>query len=89
MVKKNMDESLEALEKSLTKSHPILSRIVLWMNSKLDATKQKMISKSLWISPAEATKACLEHDLHQSAHFLEKDLIFKKNVSSCFQSYNG
>ncbi|XP_053697381.1 uncharacterized protein LOC128744410 [Sabethes cyaneus] len=77
-IQKELRKSREEQQKLLQEDHPVLSRILPWLRSKLEAAEQNKVSKITWGAHEEALKIAQKHNLYQTVYFLNRDLAFMK-----------
>lgn len=85
----HMVKGVEKLEREIERSqtehrqflmnkNQVLSKIELWLQLKLQAAEADALSKRIWSPHEQALEMCHEHNLHQTAYFLSRDLAFMK-----------
>ncbi|XP_043653946.1 uncharacterized protein LOC122620516 isoform X1 [Drosophila teissieri] len=77
-VEQNIRLIREDHKKCLANDHSVLSRVAPWLRSKLRHAEENRLHKSAWSAHEEALKMCTQNNLHQTAYFLSRDLIFMK-----------
>ncbi|XP_033165249.1 uncharacterized protein LOC117144261 isoform X1 [Drosophila mauritiana] len=77
-VEQNIKRTREDHKKCLANDHSVLSRVAPWLRSKLRHAEENRLHKSAWSAHEEALKMCTQHNLHQTAYFLSRDLTFMK-----------
>lgn len=77
-VQQDIKRTREDHQKCLANDHSVLSRVAPWLRSKLRHAEQHKLYKCAWYAHEEALKMCTQHNLHQTAYFLSRDLAFMK-----------
>lgn len=77
-VQQDIKRTREDHQKCLANDHSVLSRVAPWLRSKLRHAEQHKLYKCAWSAHEEALKMCSQHNLHQTAYFLSRDLAFMK-----------
>ncbi|EDW81624.1 uncharacterized protein Dwil_GK12174, isoform A [Drosophila willistoni] len=77
-VQQDIKRSREDHEKCLSNDHSVLARVAPWLRSKLRHAEEHKLNKCAWSAHEEALKMCTQHNLHQTAYFLSRDLAFMK-----------
>ncbi|SPP84378.1 uncharacterized protein LOC117586652 isoform X1 [Drosophila guanche] len=77
-VQQDIKRTREDHQKCLSNDHSVLSRVAPWLRSKLRNAEENRLYKCAWSAHEEALKMCTQHQLHQTAYFLSRDLAFMK-----------
>ncbi|XP_070136763.1 uncharacterized protein [Drosophila bipectinata] len=77
-VQQDVKRTREDHQKCLSNDHSVLSRVSPWLRSKLRRAEESRMYKCAWSAHEEALKMCAQHNLHQTAYFLSRDLAFMK-----------
>ncbi|KAH8278955.1 hypothetical protein KR018_011774 [Drosophila ironensis] len=77
-VQQDVKRTREDHQKCLANDHSVLSRVSPWLRSKLRRAEESRMYKCAWSAHEEALKMCAQHNLHQTAYFLSRDLAFMK-----------
>ncbi|XP_001359353.2 uncharacterized protein [Drosophila pseudoobscura] len=77
-VQQDIKRTREDHQKCLANDHSVLSRVTPWLRSKLRNAEENRLYKCAWSAHEEALKMCAQHQLHQTAYFLSRDLAFMK-----------
>ncbi|XP_022219927.2 uncharacterized protein LOC111072385 isoform X2 [Drosophila obscura] len=77
-VQQDIKRTREDHQKCLANDHSVLSRVAPWLRSKLRNAEENRLYKCAWSAHEEALKMCTQHQLHQTAYFLSRDLAFMK-----------
>lgn len=83
-IEKELKRSREDHQKCLANDHSVLSRIAPWLRSKLRTAEASKMNTSTWAAHEEAILMCNRHNLQQTAYFLNRDMIFMKEVCPFF-----
>ncbi|KAB0793481.1 hypothetical protein PPYR_13101 [Photinus pyralis] len=71
-------KSQENVKTRLCNTHPVLSRITPWLQSRLLAAEQKFKNDNQWSGHEEGLTLCNSERLHQASYFLNRDLAFMR-----------
>ena len=73
-------EGEKSRKEELRHSHPILSRIPLWLDSNLKDWHEALVEQHKWRAHEHALALCKQQNLDQHFYFLQRDLTFMREV---------
>jgi hypothetical protein len=79
-LEKELDEHLSNYETELKKKHKVKSNVRQWLNECVFEKRQKFLNENKYIIHVRSIDECKKQHLHQSAYFIERELIFLKEV---------
>lgn len=79
-VQRRLTKTKEALRSHVEREHPVLSRIGPWMRDRMYEAEANFIEDCEWSAHEEAVALCGHQNLQQTVYFLNRDLIFMREV---------
>ena len=84
-VQRKLTKTKDSLRERIEYEHPVLSRIGPWMRDRMREAETNFIEQCEWSAHEEALALCGQHNLQQTCYFLNRDLVFMREVCfSCF-----
>jgi hypothetical protein len=79
--KKNRNLFIQKIREKLVFDHPIKSKITRWIDEEILNERIKYIHEHQWDAHQLAIEQCRTLGNHQVAYFIQRDLIFRRDVN--------
>ena len=76
-----LNSRVKEYENKLRKDHPIKSKVSAWFTDASNKEKKRFETEAKYTESEMAIEECKKKDLKQAAYFLNRELIFRRDVN--------